>query len=87
MRPEIDLIEREINLEELNEMEDLVPMTRPDRNRLRLWVYSGHSVDENPWGYRDERGYLLNYLDALHHRNEEIWGEYYRPFYLVIRNT
>ena len=50
MRPEIDLIEREINLEELNEMEDLVPMTRPDRNRLRRWVYSGHSVDENPWG-------------------------------------
>ncbi len=86
MKREIDLIDQEIYLEELNEMEDLVPMTRPERNRLRRWVYSGHSVDENPWGYEGKDGYPLNYLDALHHRSEEIWGEFYKPFYLVIRN-
>ena len=86
MTADIDPIDHEVNLEELNEMEDFVPMTRPERNRLRRWVYSGHSIGENPWSYKDEDGYPMNYLDALHRRYKETWGDYYRPFYLVIPN-
>ena len=87
MRPDIDMTDHEIHLEELHEMEEIFPMTLPERDRLRRWVYAGHSVDENPWGYRDGNGYQLNYLDGLHHRYEEIWGDFYRPCYLVIPNT
>ena len=86
MAANIDPIEHEVNIEELNEMEDFVPMTRPERTRLRRWVYSGQSVRKNPWNYKDKDGYPMNYLDALHRRYKETWGEYYRPFYLVIRN-
>ena len=79
-------IEKECRLEELHDMEYFVPMTLPERNRLRKWVYNGHSVDSNPWHYTDEHGYELNYLDAYHRRLSDVWGEFYRPFYLVIPN-
>lgn len=54
------------NLEELNEMETFVPMTLYERNRLRRWVYSGHSVHDNPWNYYNRMfGYRLDYLEGL----------------------
>ena len=74
-----------VRLEELHEMEEFIPMTLPERERVRKWVYSGHSVSENPWKYHDCYGCELNYLDAYHKHLENIWGEFYRPFYKVIR--
>ena len=76
----------QIHLEELNEMEMIVPMTLIERQRLRRWVYSGHGVDSNPWHYKDEGGYEMNYLDAYHRNLAETWGEFYRPCYLVVPN-
>lgn len=85
MRMEEKTLDQYIRLEELHEMEELVPMTLPERNRLRNWVYRGHSVSQNPWHYRDRMGYELNYLDGYHRHLAEMWGDFYRPFYKVIR--
>lgn len=79
-----DSLAHAIHLEELHEMENFVPMTLPERSRLRKWVYSGHGVDENPWHYRDHGGYELNYIDGYHRHLAEKWGDFYRPFYRVI---
>lgn len=78
-----DTLEHYICLEELHEMEEIVPMTLPERKKVRNWVYSGHSVSENPWNYRDCFGYELNYLDAYHLYLKRKWGDFYRPFYKV----
>ncbi|MGI6057355.1 MAG: DDE-type integrase/transposase/recombinase [Bilifractor sp.] len=67
-------------------MEEVVPMTTPDRNRLRRWVYSGHSTDTNPWNYLDEDGNKMNFIDALYCHRKEMWGEYYESFYIVTKN-
>lgn len=77
--------EHAIHLEELHEIEKFVPMTLPERNRLRKWVYSGHGVDENPWHYKDCIGYELNYVDGYRKHLAEKWGEFYRPFYTVVQ--
>lgn len=55
----------EINIECLHEIEDLIPMTLNERENLRSWARSGHSVDSNPWNYCDDGGVLLNYLLAF----------------------
>lgn len=88
MREPIDdrKIWHDIHLEELNETENIVPMTTPDRNRLRRWVYSGHSVDTNPWNYLDDDGNEMNYIEALYRHREETWGRYYRPLYIITKN-
>lgn len=85
MKRKKDTLARYICLEELHEMEELIPMTLLERNKVRQWVYSGHSVSENPWRYHDEEGYELNYLDAYHHHLAQKWGDFYRPFYQVVR--
>lgn len=76
----------EIHIEELHEMEEFVPMTTPDRNRLRRWVYTGHSVDSNPWNYKDDDGEEMNFIEALYHHRKEMWGPFYEPFYIVTKN-
>lgn len=55
----------QINIEVLHEMELVVPMTLPERTRLRKWVRSGHEVESNPWGYLHSDGSPLNFLQAL----------------------
>lgn len=59
-----DAVDYEVNKESLREMEEVVPMTGPERKKLRVWVRSGHDVESNPWGYLDEDGFQLNYLQA-----------------------
>lgn len=76
----------EIHLEELREVEEVVPMTTPDRNRLRRWVYTGHSTDTNPWNYLDEDGEQMSFIEALYRHRKEMWGQYYEPFYIVTKN-
>lgn len=87
MKQKRNTLDHSLCLEELHEMEEFIPMTLPERERVRKWVYSGHSVSENPWKYRDRYGFELNYLDAYHKHLECKWGEFYHPFYKVIRTT
>lgn len=58
-------IDQQIRLEALRELEEDIPMTLPERDKVRRWVRSGHDVETNPWGYTDGEGYPLNYLEAL----------------------
>lgn len=58
-------IDYQINLLALDEMEDIVPMTRNERRCIRKWVRSGHEIESNPWNYMDSDGYPLNYLQAF----------------------
>jgi len=62
-------IDYQINIFTFHEMEDCVPMTRPERYALRYWVRSGHDVESNPWDYRDSDGMMLNYLQAYRIHN------------------
>ena len=58
-------IDYQINLQALEEMEAIVPMTVVERSALRKWVRQGHEIESNPWGYSDSDGYPLNYLQAF----------------------
>lgn len=58
-------IDYQINILALREMEELVPMTTSERKRIRGWVKKGHELESNPWNYRDEEGYPLNFLQAF----------------------
>lgn len=58
-------IDYQINILSLNEMEEVVPMTLEERNRIRGWVKHGHPLDSNPWNYLDGDGYQLNFLQAF----------------------
>ena len=52
----------QLNQAELEDMERHVPMTIRERTAIRFWVRRGHSVESNPWDYRDSSGELMNYL-------------------------
>ena len=58
-------IDYQTNLFALEEMERLVPMTRRERDCLRIWVHTGHEVETNPWDYMGPDGYRLNFLEAF----------------------
>lgn len=58
-------VDYEINLEALHEMEEFVPMTLNERNRLRGWVKAGHDIDSNPWHYLEDNGAEMNFLKAF----------------------
>ncbi len=58
-------IDYQVNIQALQEMEEVVPMTIWERNSLRKWVRQGHELESNPWDYSDEDGYPLNYLQAF----------------------
>lgn len=78
-----DEIRHAVNLEELREIEESVPMTLGERDRLRRWVYRGNDPSANPWRYRYEDGREMHYIDAYHHHLRVIWGEFYKPYYIV----
>ena len=58
-------IDYQMNLEELREMEECVPMTLPERHAIRKWVHDGNDVESNPWDYRDGDEVQLNFLQAF----------------------
>lgn len=64
MRFDKDSAEYDVNIYALQEMEEVVPMTLPERNALRKWARSGYDIESNPWNYTDAMGYELNYLQA-----------------------
>lgn len=59
-----DSVDYEVNMESLHEMENVVPMTLPERTELRKWVKKGNDIDSNPWGYYDNYGCLMCFLQA-----------------------
>ncbi|MCR5754945.1 MAG: hypothetical protein K6G30_09085 [Acetatifactor sp.] len=77
MRKSLCAIEKEYLLEMLRDFEDNVPMTRPERNALRRWVWGGHDINSNPWGYCCGDGWEMSYLEALR-TDEEIYEVYYK---------
>ena len=83
---DISDMDMEINIMEMYEFEEFMPMTSLERKKMREWVYSGYSVDENPWGYEDRNGYPINFIEALRLNKKIEWGECYHPCYLVIKN-
>lgn len=58
-------LDYQLNQMTLREMEEIVPMTAPERSRIREWVRNGHPLGTNPWDYSDEEGYPLNFLQAF----------------------
>lgn len=61
----LSTIERQYLRDRLREFETTVSMTLPERNALRRWVREGHDVNTNPWGYCDDDGWEMNYLEAF----------------------
>ena len=57
------------NMYAFYEMEDLIPMTRSERNSLRHWATQGNDVETNPWEYTEADGTPLNYLQAFRLKN------------------
>lgn len=64
MRYPKDSAEYMVNMESLRELEEVVPMTLPERSALRRWVTKGFDIETNPWNAVDEVGCPLNYLRA-----------------------
>lgn len=64
MRYDKNSIDYQVNLEALLEMEECVPMTKPERDAIRTWVKKGYELESNPWNYLDSDGTQLNYLQA-----------------------
>lgn len=54
----------QVNMEALWELENCVPMTRPERDAVRRWVMRGYELESNPWDYKDADGWSLNFLQA-----------------------
>ena len=54
----------QVNMEAFHEMDKCVPMTKPERDALRIWVKKGYDLDTNPWDYLDSDGLPLNYIQA-----------------------
>ena len=57
-------IDYQVNMEAFHEMDECVPMTKPERDAVRSWVKGGHELESNPWDFYDSDGYPLNYLQA-----------------------
>ena len=57
-------IDYQINMAAFQEMDECVPMTKPERDALRYWVIKGYDVETNPWDYVDSDGEPLNYIQA-----------------------
>lgn len=64
MRFEKNSLDYQINMEAFHEMDDCVPMTKPERDALRRWVKRGNYIESNPWEFTDSNGWPLNYLQA-----------------------
>lgn len=65
MRFEKGSPEFEYNIDAMHELEDHVPMTRPERKLLHYWVVFGNDIDTNPWRIFELDGSPMNFLKAL----------------------
>ena len=58
-----------MNMEAFHDMDERIPMTRPEREALRYWAQKGYDIETNPWNYQDCDGWPLNYLQAYRLKN------------------
>ena len=49
---------------DLEEYENIYPMTKPERHRLHLWVADGNSPYDNPHCIYGENGYPEDFVSA-----------------------
>ena len=68
--------EYEMNQAAFHEMDNFIPMTRPERDALRRWVNAGNDLAVNPWNYLDSEGLPINYLQAYRLK----FGYHYGPW-------
>lgn len=54
----------QVNWIAFQDMDEHIPMTRPERTALRNWALAGHDIETNPWNYTDGDGWPLNFLQA-----------------------
>lgn len=59
-----DPVDHAVDLATLHEMEEMLPMTAQERKILRIWVYTGHDPERNPWHLMDNNAWELNFLEA-----------------------
>ena len=57
--------EFEYNVDAMHDLEDLVPMTRPERKLLHYWVVFGNDIYTNPWRIFEPDGSPMSFLKAL----------------------
>ena len=57
--------EFEYNMDAMHEMEEFVPMTRSERDRLHDWVWYGNDINTNPWKIFEPDGTSMCFLKAL----------------------
>ncbi len=69
MRYDKKSIDYQVNMEAFHEMEEIVPMTKPERDALRIWVQKGYEIESNPWDCSDSDGFPLNFLQAYRLQN------------------
>lgn len=51
--------------EQLRECSCFNTLSNRDRNNLMFWLYNGHDITSNPWGYCYENGWDMDYITAL----------------------
>lgn len=66
---ERDPVDHAVDLETMKEMEEVLLMNSDERKSLHNWVYHGNDPEKNPWGYCDEDGWPMNYLEAYRYRH------------------
>lgn len=69
MRYEKKSLDYQLNMEAFHDMDDHVPMTKPERDALRSRAKKGYDIDTNPWGLTEPDGYPMNYLKAYRIKN------------------
>lgn len=57
-------VDYQVNMESLREMEECVPMTKFERDAIRRWASRGNDIEINPWDFKDQNGWPLNFLQA-----------------------
>lgn len=71
--------EYQMNQAAFHEMDNFVPMTKPERDALKRWVKEGNDLAVNPWDYLDSEGLPIGYLQAYrlkfgyHHGPWDYW--------------
>lgn len=51
--------------EQLRECSDFNTLSNRNRNNLMIWLYNGHDITSNLWGYCYKDGWDMDYITAL----------------------
>ena len=62
MRADKNSIDYQVNLVALQEMANVVPMTRRERHCLRKWVHKGNEFESDPWNFRKDSDTELHWM-------------------------